>query len=179
MLRVIDTPHAAVRQVRVGITGHIDLGAATTGLVTRALREHLRALRQGAGERGLALVGVSCLAPGADCVFADLVLELGCTLEAILPADDYRELRSPQPDAARFAALLRAAGSVRATGWARSGPEAYAAANELMLDAVDVLVAVWNGVQSAEQGGTAHAVTRARARRMPVTVVWPPGARRG
>lgn len=177
---VVDAPPSAVRPVRVGITGHTDLGGATTRLVARALRAHLRALREGS-ETGEAaqLVGVSCLAPGADCVFADIVLELGCTLEVIVPSDDYADQRRPQPDAGRYEALLRAAGSVRRAGWAHAGPEAYAAANELMLDAVDALVAVWNGRHSHERGGTAHAVARARARRMPVTVIWPEGSRRG
>ena len=183
LIHVIELPQSAVRPVRVGVTGHTDLGGATSGLVARVLREQLRALRADPdgrnGREPLPLVGVSCLAPGADCLFADVVLGLGpgCTLEVVLPSDDYGDWRRPQLD--RFDALLHAAGTVRRTGWAQAGPEAYAAANELMLDAVDHLVAVWDGVHSPEPGSTAHAVTRAGARRLPVTVLWPEGARRG
>jgi uncharacterized lipoprotein YddW (UPF0748 family) len=46
--------------------------------------------------------------------------------------------------------------------------EAYAAANERLLDEVDVLVAVWDGKDAQGQGGTAQVVARARARNLPL-----------
>jgi hypothetical protein len=43
---------------------------------------------------------------------------------------------------------------------------------------VDHVVAVWDGEPSDGHGGTGDVVAAARERRMPVTVVWPDGARR-
>lgn len=175
---VIDPARSAVRPLRVGITGHTDLRRSTVRLVDGALREHLRRLRRGSAEQRQ-LIGVSCLAPGADCVFAEIVLHLGGTLEVILPSTDYFDSQVSARQAPVFDGLLRQAGSVRITDCDTAGPRAYAVANDLMLDSVDRLFAVWNGVASDKLGGTAHAVNAARARRMPVTVIWPDGSRRG
>src|SRR5947209_19340538 len=69
---------------RVGITGHSNLTVDSSPLVADALRAELAAHASGG------LVGVSCLARGADQLFARVVLELGGALEVVLPAADYR-----------------------------------------------------------------------------------------
>jgi hypothetical protein len=185
---------SAVRPWRVGITGHRDLGSETVRLVDGELGRHLRDLSCGSRGTPPSLIGVSCLAPGADRVFADVVLRLGGLLEVILPWAGYPDSQMSDVQTCGdecgcrdghgrygddFRALLRQASSVRAAVPARSEPQAYAAANDLMLDSVDQLVAVWNGVPSRRVGGTAHAVSAAKERRMPVTVIWPAGSRRG
>lgn len=167
------------KPLRVGVTGHTDLGCETARLVGASLGEHLRRLLKDSTEPFPALIGVSCLAPGADRVFADVVLGLGGRLEVILPWADYLESQITGRHAALLGELLQRASSVRSAATVETGPPAYAAANDLMLDSVDQLVAVWNGVPSRELGGTAHAVSVARARRLPVTVIWPAGSRRG
>lgn len=55
-------------------------------LVTSALRDAVAA-------KGPEVTGLSCLADGADQVFARVVLEAGGTLEAIVPAQNYRDPR--------------------------------------------------------------------------------------
>jgi hypothetical protein len=45
------------------------------------------------------LTGISCIAQGADSVFAQAVLDLSGKLEVILPAADYRE-QKVKPDRA-------------------------------------------------------------------------------
>ncbi|MEU5259576.1 hypothetical protein [Amycolatopsis sp. NPDC021455] len=156
--------------VRIGITGHANLTDATAGLVAGELRRLL------AGHAGL--VGVTCLARGADQVFARTVLELGGTLEVVLPAADYRD-REVEPDnAAEFDGLLAEA-AVHTMPFAESGGAAYLAAGEHLLSIVDKLVAVWDGGPSGGLGGTADVVEAARKRGMDVTVVWPERAARG
>jgi hypothetical protein len=176
-----DTATGAALAVRIGVTGHTDLGVDTIRLVARAVREHLQQVRDRARVRSQVVVGVSCLAPGADCVFARVLLGLGGRLEAIIPSDDYRE--SQTTALPRFAPifddLLRQANVVRRTGWIEAQPRAFAAANAVMLASIDELVAVWDGERSTALGGTAHAVGIARSQGIPVTVIWPPGARRG
>lgn len=173
-----DTALVAQRPLRVGVTGHTDLSEATTRLVAEALREQLRLL-VGTSSECRPFAGVSCLARGSDCVFAEVVLGLGGSLEVILPSADYFASQVSDRYEGVFDGLLRRAGSVRNAGCATAGPQAYAAANDLLLDSVDRLFAVWDGIASDEVGGTAHAVGVARTRRLPVTVIWPEGAQRG
>lgn len=166
---------------RIGITGHLDLTSDTRRLVAAELRRHLLALlgeHGGEPERATSeLTGVSCLARGADSVFAEVLIGLGGRLEVILPSSDYRRVHVSADDAPLFDSLLASAANVRVMPAPEAGPKAYVAANNAMLDKVDALVAVWDGESGAE-GGTGHVVEEARARRIPVTVVWPKGSRR-
>ncbi|HEX9358560.1 MAG TPA: hypothetical protein VF933_32700, partial [Streptosporangiaceae bacterium] len=66
--------------MRIAITGHRGLPAATERLVDRAIREQLAAYAEDD------LVGVSALADGADQLFARAVLDAGGRLEVIVPA---------------------------------------------------------------------------------------------
>lgn len=159
--------------MRIGVTGHMDLSGGTPRLVADALRARL------GGVDPADLVGVSCLAPGADSVFAEVVVQLGGRLEVFLPSADYRQEQVPAAEAARFDALVAAADAVTVLPYDTAGPRAYAAANEAMLSAVDELIAVWDGTASPDHGGTAGAVAAARDRDLPVSVVWPPGSERG
>ncbi|MDT7785772.1 MAG: hypothetical protein QOF58_4191, partial [Pseudonocardiales bacterium] len=70
--------------MRVGITGHMNLVPECVPAVRAAITEVLERL-------GHPVVGVTCLAPGADQVFARAVLGLGGQVEVVLPALDYRD----------------------------------------------------------------------------------------
>ena len=165
-------------EMRIGVTGHINLSPETARLVASELRAHLSGMRDGNGI-ARAMVGVSCLAPGADSVFAEVLLSLGGRLEVILPRADYGRARLGPADAATFEDLLRRASLVRVPECEHAEPAAYIAANNQMLDAIDHLVAVWDGDhQALLPGGTAHVVQTALSRDIPVTVIWPEGARR-
>ncbi|OLT16538.1 hypothetical protein BJF78_14055 [Pseudonocardia sp. CNS-139] len=158
--------------MRIGITGHATITPETVLLVAAELRDLLSA-------RGRPLTGVSCLARGADQVFARVVLELGGRLHVVLPAADYAERKVKPDNRAAFDALLAQAADVRVLAFPTSNRDAYAAANDMLLAGVDELVAVWDGVPAGRTGGTAETVGIARARGIPVTVVWPAGAARG
>jgi hypothetical protein len=167
-----------VSPIRVGVTGHINLTSETARLVAVELRSLLRGVRDQARASSRMMVGISCLAPGADSVFAEVLLSLGGRLEVILPSPDYGRSQFGPADAVTFDRLLRRAESVRTTAEPRASRAAYIAANNKMLDAIDHLVAVWDGQDTLVPGGTAHVVETARARSMLVTVIWPEGARR-
>ncbi|GGO16719.1 hypothetical protein GCM10010116_33780 [Microbispora rosea subsp. aerata] len=149
--------------VRIAVTGHRNLDPVTTSLVDAEVRTFLRAYAP-------RMVGISCLALGADQIFAAAVLDLGGTLEAVVPAREYGE--------GAFHALLAVASRVRRLPFERASPEAYAAANELLIETADLLVAVWDGLPARGSGGTAEAVGAAARRRVPVRVIWPAGAAR-
>ncbi|WP_067171619.1 hypothetical protein [Microtetraspora niveoalba] len=156
--------------LRVAVTGHRDLTPATLDLVAAAIHEELRG-------RGPAVVGVSCLAPGADQIFADAVLDLGGALEVVVPARRYGRAL-PERDRAEFERLLARAGSVVRLPYDVPTPETYRSANEVLLDGADLLIAVWDGRPARGRGGTAEVVGEALRRDIEVRVVWPEGAAR-
>ena len=161
-----------LRVARIGITGHTNLSAATVPLVADGIRAAL------AGCPTAELVGVSCLARGADQVFARIVLDLGGRLDVVLPAADYRQRQVAADNTAEFDELLGRATSVHTMPFPVSGEQAYMAAGEHVLAGVDALVAVWDGGPSGGYGGTADVVAAARQRGLAVTVVWPERAAR-
>jgi hypothetical protein len=158
--------------VRIAVTGHMNITEATTTLIATAIREHLE-------RAGADVVGISCIARGADSVFAETVLDIGGGLEVILPSTDYRDAKVKPDHAPLFDALLAKATVVRTLPFPTANREAYEAANNAMLDNADELVAVWDGQDSPDRGGTAAVVADARDRGLPVTVIWPASAARG
>ncbi|MDA8372282.1 MAG: hypothetical protein M0026_20775 [Nocardiopsaceae bacterium] len=156
---------------RIGITGHSNLSAESIPLVRDALAEALAPYTGG-------LVGLSCLARGADQIFAEVVLDLGGRLEVVLPSVDYREAKVKPHNLDQFDALLMRSALVRYMPHKTAGREAYEDANEAILGSIDRLVAVWDRQPSGGKGGTGDAVEAALGRGVPVDIVWPEGARR-
>lgn len=157
---------------RIGVTGHSNLTGKTIPLVADAIRAEL------APFAGAGLVGVTCLARGADQVFARVALELSGAIEVVLPAVDYRDRKVAPENLAEFDDLLRNAAKVSTLSFEKSGPDAYLAASERMIDTVERMIAVWDGEPARGRGGTPDVVRMAQERSVPVTVVWPPGAQR-
>jgi hypothetical protein len=158
--------------INIGVTGHVLLGAGTAELVDRALRE---ALAPWSGPR---LVGVTCLAPGSDQLFARAILDLGGRLEVVLPARDYRAQKIDATNQVEFDRLLHAASAVSYTGHLWSGPAAYHAASKAVIARSMRLLAVWDRNSSRRPGATDYAVAHAQSVGVPVDVVWPAGALR-
>ncbi|GAA3305132.1 hypothetical protein Dvina_40055 [Dactylosporangium vinaceum] len=156
--------------MRVGITGHTNLTNGTAAAIYSALVAEL--LTAGPG-----LIGVTCLAHGADQLFAHAVNEVGGAYEVILPAPDYRRV-VPLDRRDDYDTLLSRASRVVPTGERRAGRRAYVAANRIMLSRVDRLLAVWDGHDHGTPGGTADVVTQAREADLPLKVIWPAGAER-
>jgi len=156
---------------RIGVTGYTRLSseaaALTFGALTTVLREYA----------GRSLHGVTCLARGADQLFARAVLEVRGTFEVVLPARDYRDRVVGKHGRKAFDELLDQATQVRTMPFPRSDRQAYFAASADMLDRCDLLFAVWDGGPSRVIGDTAHVVSVARERQIPVEVFWPPGSR--
>ncbi|MDI1461552.1 hypothetical protein QEZ54_11265 [Catellatospora sp. KI3] len=155
---------------RVAVTGHRDLTPEVARFVADTLRTALPPYAP--------LVGLTCLADGADQLFARVVRELGGVVEAVVPAADYRD-RVPASALAAYDELLAGAAAVHRLAAATADSEAYQAASEFMVRGADLLVAVWDGEPARGHGGTADVVAYARRLGVPVSVVWPPGVKRG
>jgi hypothetical protein len=151
----------------------MDLTESSADLVRGALRELLAPHADGW------LVGLSCIARGADTLFADAVLEAGGRLVVVVPSRDYRETKVKPDHAPSFDWLMQAATEVVVMDHESANRAAYESANRELLKRADRLVAVWDGTPpSGKGGGTAEVVLEARAAGLPVDVVWPEGARR-
>jgi hypothetical protein len=156
---------------RIAVTGHLNLTPETTSLVRKAIRETLSA------HDPTTLVGISCIAAGADQIFASVVVEMGGRLEVILPSADYRESKVRPANLATFDELLSRASQVQHMPYPSASKEAYEAANKALLTSADRLLAVWDG-RPSDGAGTADVVEHARSLGLPVDVIWPAGAQR-
>jgi hypothetical protein len=158
----------------VGMTGHQGLPTPTAELVTAALRDTLSRYHP-------QLVGVTMLGPGADQLFARVVLELGGWLYVVQPTKgmQYRDGFEDQAAQAGYTELHGQAGYFEALEYTESTERAHMEAGKVVVDRSSVLVAVWDGQPSRGLGGTADVVAYARERGVPVVVVGPEGASRG
>ncbi len=155
--------------MRVGVTGHRSYHRSE--LVAHRIADVVGDLAS--GQEPLELW--SSLAEGADREVAHAALAIDATLVAVLPlcADDYRSDFADAASCADFESLLAGATRVIVTGSDASGERvaAYERAGMAMLDAVDMLIAVWDGKPSRGRGGTSEIVAAARSRGLDVIVV--------
>ncbi len=156
---------------RIGITGHRGLSPRTQELISAALRKELEP------HTGAELVGVSSLAGGPDQLFARTVLDLGGTLEVVVPAEQYRDGLDPD-ERHGYDELFAKAKHVERLPFVESTEQAHLAAGQTVVDRSGRLVAVWDGKPARGVGGTADIVSYARHKGVPVAVLWPEGATR-
>jgi hypothetical protein len=157
--------------LRLGVTGHRRLTdePAIAGAV-RGLLDRLHASFAREAAVPVAWTLVSPLAQGADRIVARAALERpGARLEVVLPlpVDEYRRDFTGLADAAAFDELLdraaRVVGPPCASAVGASREQAYLRAGQQVVDACEVLVAVWDGRPAAREGGTADVVRYALA----------------
>ena len=113
-------------------------------------------------------VAISGMALGVDTTWARIALAHGVALHAYVPFPE-QSLPWRSADKAAYDELLSRAARVVtiAPTWRKS---AYAERNLAMVDACDLLVAVYDG---RGRGGTAHCLATARARSRDVVLVEP------
>lgn len=158
--------------LRIGITGHSNLSASSISHVLRALESELSPFSRDG------FVGVSCLARGADQIFAHAVLNLGGSLEVVLPASDYRDRKVKPHNVAEFDELIGKATTIHTMPFDESNRDAYMAASNHIINTSDRMMAVWDGKPAGGHGGTGDVVQAAREHGIPVTIVWPEDAER-
>lgn len=157
----------------IAVTGHMDLSETTVPLVRADLEKRL------ADYDPVQLTGLSCIAKGADSLFAESVLAVGGRLVVVVPSEDYRRAKVKPEHVATFDRLRSAAGEVLVMPYETANRQAYEAANAVLLERADRLMAVWDGRSpSGKGGGTADVVVEARGMGLPVDVVWPEGSER-
>ncbi|HEY0163792.1 MAG TPA: DUF4231 domain-containing protein, partial [Sphingomicrobium sp.] len=107
------------------------------------------------------LLFVSPLAHGSDQIAAEVAVELGFALQAVLPfaLDEYRSELVGAGEASRFDTLVDKAEYVlELPGIRERDLEAYVMAGRATVAHCDVLIAVWDGRAARGRGGTAEVV---------------------
>ncbi|MEQ4723745.1 hypothetical protein [Nonomuraea sp. B19D2] len=156
--------------LRIAISGHRGLPPAVEQQVDGMLRLALAELDE-------PVIGLSCIADGADTMGARAILDAGGQLEVLVPAEKYRE-GLPAEHWPAYDELYQRAARIHELDFVESTSESHQTASELMLDHADVLWAVWDGLPARGYGGTADVVAAARDHGIPVRVFWPEGASR-
>lgn len=156
---------------RIAVSGHRGFSPDVEAVVDRAVRAEL------APHVGDELVGLSCLADGADQIFARAVIDAGGKLEVVVPAARYRDALPAQAHQ-EYDDLLDRAVAVHQLDHVGSTSESHMDASIEMLKRADLLFAIWDGQPARSFGGTADVVAHAREIGVPVVVIWPEGARR-
>ncbi|GAA5702443.1 hypothetical protein Save01_03260 [Streptomyces avermitilis] len=129
----------------IAVTGHMDLTEDSVRLVRDALDELLMQYADGD------LVGVSCVARGSDSLFAEAVPAVGGRL-VVVPSQDYRRNKVKPDHAPLFDHLVEADDEVLVLDHETANRQAYEAANAVLLERADCLVAVWNGEPPTGEG---------------------------
>ncbi len=153
--------------------------AACRGQVEESLRE----LNKRANARGGTIELLTGVASGADLVAVDAAEALGLPVHVILPMPEASFLRDfgeeDSEDLQRAELAIERAkageggGSFRIAIGDNSRPGCYHEANLQMLEACDAVLAVWNGQETSQIGGTPEFVDEAERVGIPTIVIDP------
>jgi hypothetical protein len=150
---------------RVGVTGHQRLDdPAPWPWVASAIREQLAGLPP-------PLIAVTSLAVGADQLLAQLVIERGGKIHAVLPFADIERSFSPEHIPV-YRELVKQA-TVEVLYTPGTDEDAYLAAGQRVVQLSDIVLAVWNGKAAKGKGGTADVVAYAICRGVPLIHIDP------
>ncbi|NHA13445.1 hypothetical protein [Thioalkalivibrio sp. XN279] len=151
----------------IGVTGHRDLVDVELPVLRARIAELLDYMAR--EFPGLPLQGLSSLAEGADRLFAEVALERGIPLVAVLPMPvaEYEQDFTAAASRAKFHELLGQSEVMELAapkGLPPAGTETgrqgrYAAAGVFIASHCQVLVALWDGKPPIHRGGTADIVS--------------------
>ena len=167
-------------RVRIGVTGHRDpLPAPDLSAAVCDRLVEVRALFSASRTTAVAFEMLSALADGADRVVVREAVDffesagVDVDLHAVLPleVDNYREDFASAASLAQFDELLQAAALRTTMPRVADREQAYELAGRFIADHSDVMIALWDGREQAEIGGTAEIVRYARRMGTPVLVV--------
>lgn len=156
--------------IDVGVTGHRLIPQAAEAAVRHRVNQVVTSLPY-------PFRGISCLAVGADQIFARAVLDAGGQLTAVVPCRRYEATFAPE-ELEDYRSLLAQAHKVVELDFDEPTEEAFMAGGEEVVRRCQLLVAVWDGRPAAGRGGTGDVVELARAQAREVTVIWEEGAQR-
>jgi len=139
--------------MRIAISGHQNLGdKETIRWVFDELEFNIKKIN--------VEEGYSCLAVGADQLFAEIILKNNIPLIAIIPSRNY-EITFDNNHIKAYEYLLKKANKVVQLEHSQPTESAFFEASKFMLNNCELLIAIWNGLPSKGLGGTADVVNYA------------------
>ena len=141
--------------MKLGITGHQELTDPRDWDWVKVKMDELL------GTLPRPIVGVTCLAVGADSLFARLVLQHSGLIEAVIPLPGY-ELTFQGNDRDDYRWLIGRASKVTTLPRQSTDKESYFEAGKSVVDVADLVIAVWDGKPAKGLGGTGDIVEYAR-----------------
>jgi hypothetical protein len=123
------------------------------------------------------VTGFTCLAAGADQIFAQEVLDAGGSLVAVIPCTRYEQTFDDE-GLITFESLKAQCIDVITLDFPEPTEEAFMEAGKQVMDSSEMIVAIWDGQPALGLGGTGDAVDYARNQGKPVEVIWPEGVMR-
>ncbi|MET4661310.1 ABC-type sugar transport system substrate-binding protein [Streptomyces sp. PvP037] len=153
------------------VVGHADLTPEALPLVESALRARL--VRRPAPAMAMVRTGA-----GTPLASGRAARASGCPLVVAIPTRVGLPAMPPRRDRMATGELLTLADRVRLLTYDPTDRDSCIGADERLVAAGGLVLAVWDGSPSDGRDATAHLVTYARARGVPVEIVWPEGAAR-
>jgi hypothetical protein len=138
------------KPMRIGITGHRHLEDSNQWTWVRL------AITNALEERQVVSEVNTCLAIGADQLFAEVALGLGLSVHAVLPFPDYDRTFAPK-DLPQYRHLLIHS-TIEVMPSAETDEDGYLIAGKRIVDLSDILFAVWDGKLARGKGGTGEIV---------------------
>jgi hypothetical protein len=150
--------------MKIGITGHQRRSGIDWAWVRDRIDSELQTI-------SAPIEGLSSLAEGADQVFAEVILDRGGKLRAVIPTPDYERYFSENGIKGynRLKLFAKAETLTPEADHERS----FYKAGRYIADHVDLLFAVWDGEPAKGLGGTADIVSYATLRGKPVIHINP------
>lgn len=141
-----------------GITGHQNLGdQETISWVEKRLMQEIPKYH--------ITKGLTCLAIGADQLFAEVLEKFYIPYIAILPSDGYKETFDNERALEKYSLYLAKADNAIRLSFPAPTEEAFYAAGKYIVDYCDILFAIWNGKAAKGLGGTGDVVKYAKMKK--------------
>jgi hypothetical protein len=140
--------------MRVGMTGHQQLGEVTT--ISWLFHTVETCIKQYQIEQG-----ITSLAIGADQLYATALKRNHIPYLAVIPGTDYATTFQSGRDLQMYHECLHCADEVLQLPFETCGEPAYYAAGKRVVDLSDLILAIWNGLPARGLGGTGDIVAYA------------------
>ncbi len=147
--------------MKVGITGHQNLGSLETETWVRATLDRLI-------EDYRVTQGFTCLAVGTDQIYAEILARKEIPYVPVLPCRNYEKTFRNEEGLTHFNNLLTAARRIIWLDFDAPSQIAFFEAGKEVVERSEMIFAVWDGKEAKGFGGTADIVSYARLRGIPV-----------
>jgi len=152
--------------MKIGLTGHQNIGSKSDiKWVKGVLSEEI--------EKQNITCGISCLAVGADQLYAEILKVRHLPFIVIIPSDGYETTFDETSELPEYKRLLLTAEEIIRMKFSSPTEEAFYAAGKEVVNRSEMMFAIWNGKKAQGLGGTADIVEFAKAQRKKIIHINP------